>query len=68
MSEIISYFKYKFIFSNDNKENINDAQIYKDNKENIIIMNNEDNKDANNSNISDGLKSKNCLLLKLFNR
>ena len=44
MSEIISYFKYKFIFSNDNKENINDAQIYKDNKENIIIMNNEDNK------------------------
>ena len=46
MSEIISYFKYKFIFSNDNKENINEAQIYKDNKENIIIMNNEDNKDA----------------------
>ena len=55
VTEIISSLQDKFIFLNNNEEK-NEEQICEENKENIVNLNNEDNKDAINSNISDEIK------------
>ena len=55
VTEIISSLQDKFIFSNNNEEK-NEEQICEENKENIVNLKNEDNKDAINSNISDEIK------------